>query len=339
MNATSFRPWDLHVRIVDFQGEITRTERQVLLVLARWANKQGEFFPSVGTIAKAAGLKPRSVQLALKRLTGRGILTTLKYADGGRGRTTVRRINAHALVNTTANKSHVDGADRLIDDDPDLGKGRSGEYERAHDTAGRGAQGAHEPEDRTENTNHQGPSARSDAVAEQGGGGGESIELMKQFGVREREAIRLALQHPAELIMAACEGAEKGNNPAALIVARLRDPDLRGPLQMRADAIRLGRREQSVVAKVIELMGNLSDGVFRQAHSESRPDPEPPCADVLRKRYKRVENLRFALGILEHVAENGEAARTGVRSVDPDQVRGLREEYQLICEARKHVGH
>jgi hypothetical protein len=76
----------------DGERDRRRTRKFVLLLLATWADADGgSCFPSVATIARAAGLTVRAVQQALACLRARGILQ-IEYKSGP------RQANVYRLV-------------------------------------------------------------------------------------------------------------------------------------------------------------------------------------------------------------------------------------------------
>jgi len=67
-------------------------ERAALLAAAKWANKNGELYPSLDSWARMAGVTKRRLQQCLKRLAQRELVEVVSRARSGSKWTTVYRI-------------------------------------------------------------------------------------------------------------------------------------------------------------------------------------------------------------------------------------------------------
>lgn len=67
-------------------------ERAVLLAALRWANRNGELWPSLENWANMAGIEPRSLRRILRKLAKRGIIEPVNPSKGGTRQTSRYRI-------------------------------------------------------------------------------------------------------------------------------------------------------------------------------------------------------------------------------------------------------
>ena len=67
-------------------------ERLILLVLLRWAGDDGRCWPSVQSIADAAGMDARTARRTLASLESKGLITKTGNTKGGRGMSVVRQV-------------------------------------------------------------------------------------------------------------------------------------------------------------------------------------------------------------------------------------------------------
>lgn len=137
-----------YLRLIGGAEGLLLAERVTLYAMLRWADASGRLWPSVESIASAAGLSRRGTQQALRSLERRGILATEAHARGGRHRTPVRRIDADAL--RAMNPAPEERAHAVRCSDPTKGaprdhEGRTAAPERAHAATPNSAPGAPEP--------------------------------------------------------------------------------------------------------------------------------------------------------------------------------------------------
>lgn len=73
------------------KADMTPSERLVLVTLSSFANKEGECFPSLSTIATRSGLSRKTVQRAIPSLEEKGLLSVTRYFDKEKNMYSVNR--------------------------------------------------------------------------------------------------------------------------------------------------------------------------------------------------------------------------------------------------------
>ena len=92
-------------------ASLSAREARILLVLARYASKNGKAWPGMSIIAQASGTDRRDVQRTIRRLEGRGLVVRVS-AGGGRAKSAVYRLH---IPKTAGDLTPVSGGETAGD--------------------------------------------------------------------------------------------------------------------------------------------------------------------------------------------------------------------------------